>query len=52
MLLSSFCLYQVEFTIGKRATNGYDPEKRLEDNLTTTSFVKIHRRAWMFNSDL
>jgi len=44
-----FEVLQVGFTISK---NGYDPEKRLEDCLTTSSFIKTLRSASVLSSDL
>jgi len=50
--MSADFMFQLRLTTGKLATNGYDLAKRLEDGLTTTSFIKALRRASMLNSDL
>jgi len=49
---SSFHVFQIGFTADKHATNGYDPAIRLEDGLTTASFIHTLRRASILNSDL
>jgi len=51
-IASSFFVFQVGLMIGRSAANGYDPAKRLENSLTTTSSIKTIRRVSMLSSDL